>query len=131
MPASSSNRSKWEFENRLYQWHLDLYLDRLFELLHRTGAKNVLDAGCGEGYVYRAMKKRGYSGKWTGYDISPEAIEYARHESPEVEWQTAGVERLPFPDRSFDLVLSSEVLEHLPDPRSAVSAFRGSSRSAA
>jgi SAM-dependent methyltransferase len=123
MNQTSSNRSKWEFENRFYQKHLELYLDRMYHHLRSSGARRVLDAGCGEGYVYRAMKQRGYSGQWTGFDFSKEAIEYARRESPEVEWRQASAFEIPFADRSVDLVFSSEVLEHLDQPQRALSEF--------
>jgi SAM-dependent methyltransferase len=123
MPTFSSNRSKWEFGNRFYQKHLELYLDRMYDHLRHTGARNVLDAGCGEGYVYRAMKQRGYAGRWTGFDFSAEAVDYARRESPEVEWRQASAYEIPFPDRAFDLVFSSEVLEHLAEPQRALAEF--------
>jgi SAM-dependent methyltransferase len=117
---ASSNRSKWEFDNCLYRKHLYLYLDCMYAQLFRSGAQNVLDAGCGEGYVYRAMKERSYAGRWAGFDSSPNAIDFARLKSPEVDWHVASIYQIPFEDRSFDLVISSEVLEHLEEPEHAL-----------
>ena len=113
---TSDNHRKWEFNNSLYQRHLELYLDHMYHLLEFTGAKNVLDAGCGEGIVYRAMKERGYKGKWTGFDFSAEAVEFARQASPEANWVAASAYEIPFPDESFDVIFCSQVLEHLPEP---------------
>jgi SAM-dependent methyltransferase len=116
----SANLSKWEYSGALYQKHLELYLDAMYLLLERTSVCSVLDAGCGEGVVYRAMRTRGFDGEWTGVDLSADAIDYAKRESPEAEWQVSSVADLPFPESSFDLVLSSQVLEHLAEPEQAL-----------
>jgi ubiquinone/menaquinone biosynthesis C-methylase UbiE len=113
----SNNQSKWEFDNGLYQKHLERHLDTMFHHLCSTGARRVLDAGCGEGIVYRAMRERGWSGQWTGFDFSAEAVEFAKQASPEAEWRQASAYEIPFPDNSFELVFSSQVLEHLPNPQ--------------
>lgn len=125
---SSANRNKWEFSNRLYQKHLELYLDRMFHYLKLSGAERVLDAGCGEGIVYRAMRARGFHGSWCGFDFSGEAVEYARRTSPEGEWHHASVYAIPFADESFDLVFSSQVLEHLANPLDPLREFERGSR---
>lgn len=112
----SRNHAKWRHPNSLYQRHLELYLDRMFYHLQNSGARNVLDAGCGEGIVYRAMRERGYRGRWTGFDFSREAVEFAHAAAPEADWHHASAYEIPFADDSFDLVFSSQVLEHLIDP---------------
>jgi SAM-dependent methyltransferase len=119
----SANLSKWEYSGALYQKHLELYLDAMFALLQETGAHTVLDAGCGEGVVYRAMRKRGFIGEWTGIDLSSDAIDYAKRESPEATWLVGSVFDMPFPSKNFDLVFSSQVLEHLPAPEKALREF--------
>ena len=112
----SNNQSKWEFDNGLYQKHLERYLDTMYRHLSGTGARHVLDAGCGEGIVYRSMRERGWTGKWTGFDDSADAVEFARQASPEAEWRQASADEIPYGDKSFELVFSSQVFEHLPKP---------------
>lgn len=78
----------------------------------------VLDAGCGEGVLSVMMAKKG--AVVTGCDISVPNIEkckeYARENGVyNIDFITADSEELPFPDDTFDLVVSSHVLEHLPD----------------
>ncbi|MBU0691041.1 class I SAM-dependent methyltransferase [bacterium] len=119
----SDNHRKWEFNNSLYQKHLEIYLDAMYKHLRFTGAKQVLDAGCGEGIVYRAMRERGYIGDWTGFDNSAEAIAFCRQASPEAEWHVSSAYTLPFKNRSFELVFSSQVLEHLKGPGKPLSEF--------
>ncbi len=77
----------------------------------------VLDAGCGDGVLSVMMARKG--AKVVGTDISEPNIkrcnEYAEENGLEIEFILADSESLPFPDDSFDLVVSSHVLEHLPD----------------
>ena len=75
----------------------------------RRGSLDVLDAGCGTGG--NSAHLRAY-GRVTGVDYSPEALRYAK-ERPGLRLACASVESLPFPNGSFDLVLSNDVLCHL------------------
>ncbi len=78
----------------------------------------VLDAGCGDGVLSVLMANKG--AMVTGCDFSVPNIEAAKgyvaeHHIANVEFLVGDAEHLPFPDSSFDLVVSSHVLEHLPD----------------
>ena len=54
-------------------------------------------------------------------DLDRERIECAAAENPVADYVLSDAARLPFADGSFDYVLSAEILEHLPDPDSAMS----------
>lgn len=74
---------------------------------------SALDAGCGMGHVVRNLLAAGYDAK--GIDISEDAIrEYMPDLAEEGIVQFAGMEKLPFEDNQFDLVFSSDVMEHIP-----------------
>jgi SAM-dependent methyltransferase len=75
-----------------------------------TGLR-ILDAGCGTG---RNLLEFGTLGRVAGVDVSPEAIEFCRRRGIEGVRQ-GQVEQLPFADRSFDLILATDVLEHVED----------------
>ena len=39
---------------------------------------SILDFGCGTGYLYKYLQKSGFKVRYTGIDISPEAIKVAK-----------------------------------------------------
>jgi SAM-dependent methyltransferase len=61
---------------------------------------------------------RRYSGDVFGVDVDAAKVEEASRELPNI--CVAPAERLPFPDGSFDVVLSHEVIEHVSDDRQAI-----------
>jgi SAM-dependent methyltransferase len=81
----------------------------------------VLDVGCGTGSLAVVAKRRvGATGTVIGVDASPEMIALATRKaaraSARVLFQLAAAERLPFPDATFDVVLATLMLHHLPPP---------------
>lgn len=69
---------------------------------------SVLDVGCGSGFITRRFRRPGR--RVVGLDPSREAL--ARFDG---ECVCGRADALPFPDKSFDAVACTEVLEHLPD----------------
>jgi SAM-dependent methyltransferase len=69
--------------------------------------QRVLDVACGTGVLAREVRLRtGPSGVVAGLDPGPGMLEVAKRLAPTVEWRQAVAESLPFPDQSFDAVLS-------------------------
>jgi SAM-dependent methyltransferase len=82
----------------------------------------VLDVGCGTGSNLRLLVELGF-GDVTGLDRSEDAVRWCR------EKQLPPVERgdlcaLPFPEDHFDLVLATDVLEHVDEPDAGVAELR-------
>ncbi|HJT46504.1 MAG TPA: class I SAM-dependent methyltransferase [Chthoniobacterales bacterium] len=70
--------------------------------------KTILDAGCGTGAI---LQRLGNAVQNVGVDLAPEAIAFCRQRGLN-NVQQADICHLPFPDASFDAVISSSVLYH-------------------
>ena len=79
--------------------------------------RRVLDVGAGMGYFSRNLARWG--GYVTAMDMGPALLGKVREKCP-VNTVAGSVLDLPFDDKSFDLVLCTEVIEHSADPRRAV-----------
>jgi SAM-dependent methyltransferase len=82
-------------------------------------AVRFLDVGCSGGFMVEAAREAGFTA--TGVDLEPPAIGYARTHFPESKFFCGTIEEFAAisPD-TFDIVYSSEVIEHIPDVRSFV-----------
>lgn len=88
----------------------------------------VLDAGCGRGEVLLACARAG--AEVAGIDYAQAAVEISRDTLSGVsgaDIRQGDISRLPWPDASFDRVLSGDVIEHL-DPADAEAMLREAHR---
>ncbi|MCK5783415.1 MAG: class I SAM-dependent methyltransferase [Desulfobacterales bacterium] len=81
----------------------------------------ILDVGCGEGIIPRQLLSLWPSVVLHGLDIAPELLKVAQKLVPGMGCFAGSIDALPLPDRTYDLVCCTEVLEHLERPKSALS----------
>jgi SAM-dependent methyltransferase len=106
--------------------------DKIFSQLNFTGNEKVLDLGCGNGLLLIAAAKRIPEGKAVGADHWVATMEYKYSSqmcqdnaaiegvSDRTEVVTADAQSLPFADNSFDLVMTSLMMHHVPDTKKAL-----------
>ena len=111
---------------KLKVWETKEYYDQAHEaggsshpgllLIKELGKKaaSILEVGCGEGSKLNLVVKG--QAKGFGVDISQTAIRRAKKQYPQLTFQVADAEQLPFPEDRFDLVFSAFTLEHLSNP---------------
>jgi len=132
----STNLKKYESKNPLRRFLLGRFMKKVGEIVANINPEVVLDAGCGEGMIINYLDKtirrdddtldqnKFGSGQvkkmYYGIDISAGAIEEAKKRVLFANLQTGSVYALPYADNFFDLVICSEVLEHLEEPEKAL-----------
>jgi len=77
-------------------------------------ATALLDVGCNVGAFLQHCRAVHPGLRLAGVDMNPAAVGQAERNVPDAALHTAGADRLPFADASFDCVTCIEVLEHVP-----------------
>jgi SAM-dependent methyltransferase len=82
----------------------------------------ILDVGCYDGYLLRELSRR-CATEGVGIDISAHALGLARSltRGQRIRFVLANASSLPFASEAFDVVVCSEILEHIPDLERALS----------
>lgn len=89
------------------------------KLLPESG--KILIAGCGSGYDMSIVKSKmdGY-----GIDISKQAIKKSMQKYPRFNYKFGSITKIPFKDNLFDIIVCSEVIEHVPNRKKAFSEMK-------
>lgn len=75
----------------------------------------ILDAGCGTGLILRKLPKG-----TIGIDINPRNVKKAKKHARFAKVICSDIEKLPFKKETFATIISTEVIEHQPDPKPTV-----------
>ena len=98
-------------------WHGTRFLT-LLEIIKSLNFRNFVEVGCAEGYYLKILENRANSPELrVGLDISKAYLTKAKNNVSQATFVLGDASNLPFRDNCFDLVFSSEVLEHVQDPK--------------
>lgn len=127
LPAYYEGRARELDELGLTYEHPDAYkrffygtrFRAVLDALDPQAGEEILEVGCGSGYYTRELARLG--ARVTATEIAPSALAQARRNAGDVaEFRIEDAQRLSFAPASFDKVLLSEVIEHVPEPERAV-----------
>jgi len=109
----------WFFDTCLFRGKGRELRQRAATLAQLQPGDRVLDVGCGTGTLALEVQRRvGSAGRVVGIDPGTEQIararaKAARHHMP-IAFQVGVIEQLAFPEQTFDVVLSTLMMHHLP-----------------
>ena len=96
------------------------FKESVAELAGVTPGEAVLDLGCGTGTLLHALIAHQPDARFTGIDPDPRVLAIARRRlqrsARPVKLIEGYAQDLPFADRAFDLVVSTLIFHHMPDP---------------
>lgn len=108
---------KYRNRNPIHRFFLRRFFDRVAAELTFLRTGSVLEVGCGEGLFLREVIERGVVfDDYIGLDLREGALKKARSLHPQYRFECADMRHWSAPNRKFDLVIASQVLEHLPEP---------------
>ncbi len=117
---ATDNYKKHTTKSFLQQLLIDRFFSVLFSEIKKLHPESILDVGCGEGFTLQRLKDKGIAKKLEGIEYLSRAIEIGNQIHPDLKLRQGDIYNLPYKDNEFDLVLCTEVLEHLEDPRRAL-----------
>jgi len=91
-----------------------------FEIItsHIQPQDTILDAGCAHGRLVPTLLGHGIQKEnYTGIDISENLVAKAKDTFPNIRFDVGDVCNLPYEDNTFDVVISSAVLHHIPSQK--------------
>lgn len=122
MGYNRGNLEKHMTKNPLKRWMVHKLNEKIVDCISKYTSlledktPTILDAGCGEGFIDVLLLKSLVNVNVVGLEFAEEAIRIAREMNPSIQYLQGDITKMPFEDRSFDIVICTEVLEHLEKP---------------
>lgn len=118
------NYTKYLDKNPLQKFLIENFFNTLLSSIVNLKAEKILDVGCGEGVGLNRLMDKGIGKNLEGIDYSKEALILAKKFYPGIKFKQGDIYCLPYGENEFDLIICSEVLEHLDKPEKAVAEMK-------
>lgn len=115
-----SNFVKHTSKNPIQKILIKNFYSSLISLVKSLKPETILDAGCGEGFTMDTLSKNRIAERIEGVEYSKESIILGKKLFPNLTFRQGTVYKLPYKDNSFDLIICTEVLEHLEESAKAL-----------
>ncbi|EKD65338.1 MAG: methyltransferase type 11 [uncultured bacterium] len=115
-----TNFIKHTTKNPLQKLLINNFYSTLVSLAKPINPNTVLDAGCGEGFTLNKLMSNNIGKSIEGVEYTKEAITLGKKLFPKAKIKSGSIYELPYKNNSFDLVICTEVLEHMEYPQKAL-----------
>ncbi|MGH7203059.1 MAG: class I SAM-dependent methyltransferase [Candidatus Levyibacteriota bacterium] len=117
---TTTNLAKHNTQNPLSKFFLDNFKNLLLVQVKSLRPESILDVGAGEGFTLEMFRKNNIGKKLEGIEYMDEALAFAKQLHPHVTIKKGDIYKLPYNDNAFDIIICTEVMEHLDDPAKAL-----------
>jgi SAM-dependent methyltransferase len=120
-----------KYDEKMTQWRALCAIEKASNVESMVSDKrgsigHVLDVGCGTGAVLEQLAAKKVGTSFTGIEIGTERSQ--RQGNQDIQIRGYDGKKIPYDDKSFDLVYATHVLEHVTDERGFLSELRRVSR---
>src|SRR3989344_7776788 len=116
----TTNYTKHTNSNPVQKKLIDNFYNHVYRLLKPLKLDSILDVGCGEGITLSKFEKEGIGKKLYGIDYSDDALKICKKIYPHLNLKKGDIYDIKERNNSYDLVMATEVLEHLDDSEKAL-----------
>lgn len=120
IPVMKLIPEQYHFKNRVKRFFYERFVQQLVICIAAIAPHKMLDVGCGKGIVTYAARRQHPELVITGMDIDREELRIAQQLNSGCDVVLADIHALPFVSNQFELVVCTEVLEHLERPHLAI-----------
>lgn len=118
--AETTNYRKHANTNPIQKALIANFYKELIKVIKPLRPISILDVGCGEGFTLKKLQEKKIGKKNEGIDYSTDAIKIGKKLYPGLTLSRGDIYNLKYADNSFDVIICTEVLEHLDDPKKAI-----------
>ena len=121
---STTNFVKHTNQNPISRFFLDNFSKVLLDEIKLLHPESILDVGAGEGFILEKLRVNNIGKTLEGIEYMDDAIALGKKVNPKVKIKKGDIYKLPYKDNAFELLICTEVLEHLDDPKLALAELK-------